>query len=55
MANVNVGKRTPKQDAEAQKELEQAYTEQGDRIVEENGGKWAVKTMFGMTVKTRIA
>ena len=55
MANVNVGRRTPKQDAEALKELEDAAKSGGEKVIEEDGAKFVVSTSFGMTVKTRIA
>ena len=55
MANVNTGRRTAKQDAEALKELEQTAEASGDTIVEEDGAKYIVTKSFGFTIKTRIA
>lgn len=55
MSNVNVGKRTRKQDAEAAQALADNAAAQGEQIIEEDGAKWAVSKAFGLTIKTRIA
>lgn len=55
MANVNTGRRTAKQDAEAAKALEAAEAAQGHEIIEEDGAKYSVTKAHGLTIKTRIA
>jgi len=54
VANLNVGTRSRKKDAEAAKALADDAANQGARIEEIEGGKVAITTAFGLTISTRI-